>query len=80
MTVDFQLTFTARCDLNDAFDDYNTMMEWNPDYDPNKAIYDAINENLICPQDVDVPEDVFEQFAKALKTRIGGVQLEMELN
>lgn len=80
MQVDFQTTYTARCDIDDALDDYNSTMDWNPDYDPVEAIQEAINENLICPNDVEIPEEVFEQFVNALKMRIGGIQMKMGLD
>lgn len=81
MKVDFQVTFTAMCDLNDAFDDYNTIMEWNPQMDPDKVIYDAIEGNLIVSNDASeyMPQSVIEEFASALRTRIGGIQMRMEL-
>ena len=82
MKVNFEVTFTAKCDMDDAFDDYNSIMEWNPQIDPNEAIYDAINENLIVSDDAFelTPQSVIETFANALRTRIGGVQMRMELN
>ena len=82
MTIDFQVTFTAKCDIEDAFNDFETIMEWSPDHDPDKAIYDAIEENLIVSRDAveHLPQSVIEDFANALRKRIGGVQLEIELN
>lgn len=81
MKVDFQVTFTAMCDLNDAFDDYNTIMEEDIYHDPDMTIYDVIEENLIVPKDASeyMPQSVIEEFASALRTRIGGVQMRMEL-
>lgn len=83
MTIDFQVTFTANCDIEDAFNDFKTIMEWScSDPDPDKAIYTAIEENLIVPRDAVeyLPQSVIEDFANALRKRIGGIQLEMELN
>lgn len=78
MKVDFTITYTASCDMEDAFNDFEELIAWKDPADPERAIYEAINENLICPQDVDVPDEVIEKFAAALKQRIGGVQMEME--
>ena len=79
MKVDFQVTYTASCDIETAFNDYDELISWKKYHaDPEQAIYKAINENLCCPQDVDVPNEVIEKFATALKLRIGGVQMEME--
>jgi hypothetical protein len=78
MKVDFQVTYTATCDIEDAFNDFETILSYAAPADPERAIYEAINENLICPQDVDVPDEVIEKFATMLKLRIGGVQMEME--
>ena len=83
MKVDFTVTYTASCDMEDAFNDYEELVSWKNAANPahanhERAIYEAINENLICPKDVDVPDEVIEKFATALKVRIGGVQMEME--
>lgn len=82
MKVDFQVTFTAKCDLDDAFDDYTTIMEWDTYRDPDEVIYDVIERNLIVPKDASehMPQSVIEEFAKALRIRIGGVQMWMELD
>ena len=79
MKVDFPVTYTASCDIEDAFDYYEQLISWKTYYaDPEQAIYRAINEYLCCPQNVDVPDEVIEKFVNALKLRIGGVQMEME--
>ena len=80
MKVDFQVTYTATCDLDDALEDFESLMDWDPHRDLNKAVYDAIEENMFYPKEIDgdVPQDVIEQFATALRKRIGGVQMEME--
>ena len=82
MNVNFQATFTAECDIEEAFNDFETLMEWHKDLDPHKAVYDAIEENLICfPKESAeyLPQEVIEKFADALRKRIGGVQMEMDL-
>lgn len=82
MKVDFQVTFTAKCDIEDAFNDYQTITEYKDPADPDRAIYEAIEENLYCPREAieHLPQSVIEDFAKTLRTRIGGIQMEMELD
>lgn len=80
MKVDFQVTYTATCDIEEAVEEFQSDLEWDPSKDINKAIYDAIERVMIYPREIDgdVPQFVIEQFANALRTRIGGVQTEME--
>lgn len=80
MKVDFQVTYTATCDIEEAVEQFNEDMEWDPNKDINKAIYDAVEGAMWYPKEIDgdVPQFVIEQFADALRTRIGGVQTEME--
>ena len=82
MKVDFQVTFTAKCDIEDAFNDYQTITQYADPADPDRAIYEAIEENLYCPIEAveHLPQSVIEDFAKVLRTRIGGIQMEMELD
>ena len=82
MKVDFTVTFTAVCDIEDAFNDYQTITQYPDPADPDRAIYEAIEKNLFCPREAIeyLPQFVVEDFAKALRTRIGGIQLEMELD
>ena len=49
MIVDFQITYTAKCNIDDAFVDYNAYMEWHPDCDPNEAIMigDRLDNDII---------------------------------
>ena len=80
MKVDFQMTYTAECDIERAVEQFNCDMEWDPNQDIDKVIYDAIEETMYYPQEIDgdVPQFVIEQFAAALRLRVGGVQTEME--
>ena len=82
MKVDFTVTFTAKCDIEDAFNDYQTITQYADPADPDRAIYEAIEENLVYPRDVGeyLPQSVIEDFAKALRIRIGGYQMRMELD
>ena len=80
MKVDFQVTYTASCDIETAFNDYEELISWKLySKEPERALYKAINENICYPNDgVDIPDEVIEKFATALKLRVGGVQMEME--
>lgn len=80
MKVDFQVTYTATCDIEEAVEQFNDDMEWDSSKDINKAIYDAVEEVMCYPKEIDgdVPQFVIEQFAAALRLRVGGVQTEME--
>lgn len=83
MKVEFTATFTAECDIEDAFNDYQTITQYADPADPDRAIYEAIEENLIChPHSVVeyIPQSVIEDFATALRHRIGGIQMRMELD
>ena len=80
MSIDFQVTFTANCDIEDAVVEYEALIDNGIGFD--QAIYDAIEENLTCSKDGfnHIPKSVIEGFAHALRKRLGGVQLEMELD
>lgn len=79
MKVKYTKEFEVECDIEQAEEDYREDLYWEPNMEPDKAIYDAIEANLIYARDEgDLPQDVIEQFATALRKRIGGVQMEME--
>ena len=83
MKVTWTNTFTVDFDLDQAQEDFNQILYWNPDADIDKAVYDAVEANWACDWDIEEFGDTspaIEQCAKALRKRIGGVQLEMELN
>ena len=80
MKVTWTNTFTVNFDLDQAQEDFNHIREWNPDIDPEKAIYDAVEANWIFGGEEYVDtQPAIEQCAKALRERIGGIQMEMEL-
>ena len=86
MKVDFPVTFTAKCDIEDAFNDFEAIIEYDYDKETDeqtidKVIYQAIEENMIVPKEATeyLPQSVVEEFANALRKRIGGVQLEMDI-
>ena len=80
MKVDFQVTYTATCDIEEAVEQYYSDLKWDKSKDVDNTIYDAVEETMRYPREIDgnVPQFVIEQFANALRTRIGGVQTEME--
>ena len=80
MIVTWTNTFTTNFDLDQAEEDYRYLLKWIPNKDPETAIYDAVEANWICDGEeyLDTTPAI-EQCAKALRERIGGIQLEMEL-
>ena len=81
MKVTWTNTFTTDFDLDKAQEDFNYILYWNPKADIDQAIYDAIEENWGFDGEEYIDTNpAIEQCAQALRKRIGGVQLEMELN
>ena len=81
MKVTWTNTFSVDFDLDQAEEDFRHILEWNPNKDPETAIYDAVEANWYSGYDeiVDVSPAI-EQCAKALRERIGGVQMEMNFD
>ena len=82
MKIEWTNTFTADFDLDQAEEDFREIMYWNPNTDVDKAIYDAVEANWACDWNIEEYLDTssaIEQCAKALRERVGGVQLQMEL-
>ena len=80
MKVTWTNTFTADFDLDQAQEDFNEIMYWTPDTDVDKAIYDAVEANWICDGEEHLDtSSAIEQCAKALRERIGGVQMRMDI-
>lgn len=79
MKVTWTNTFTVDFDLDQAEEDFRHILEWSPNKDPETAIYDAIEANWACDGEeyIDTAPAI-EQCAKALRERIGGVQIKME--
>lgn len=74
-------TFTTDFDLDQAQEDFEQILYWNPHEDIEKAIYDAVENNWYFDGEEYIDtHPAIEQCAKALRERIGGVQLKMELN
>lgn len=79
MEINFTITYTAQFDEEQAEEDFRTILWGNPHADPDKALYDAVEENLSWPHYVDdCPNEVVETAATALRKRIGGIQMRIE--
>lgn len=79
MKFPFQITYYVTFDIDDAYNDYLTCLDWYPkEYD--RAIDFAVKENICCPNDVDIPDATMEEIYNTLRKRIGGIQLEMDLD
>ena len=82
MKVEWTNTFTADFDLDQAQQDFYDIMDYDPNKDPNTAIYDAVEHNWSCDWTIEEYCDTssaIEQCAKALRERVGGVQLHMDI-
>lgn len=80
MEINFTITYTAQFDEEQAEEDFRAILWGNPHADPDKALYDAVEENLSWPHCVDdCPNEVVETAATALRKRIGGIQMQMDL-
>lgn len=83
MKVTWTNTFTTEFDLDQAEEDFHFIMidhEYNPNY-IDTAIYGAVEANWAFDGEeyIDTAPAI-EQCAKALRERIGGVQIRMELD
>ena len=80
MKVEWTNTFTADFDLDQAQEDFNHILDWDPEVDIDKAIYDAVEANWYFGYDEIIDaSSAIEQCAKALRERVGGVQTQMNL-
>lgn len=81
MEINFTITYTAQFDEEQAEEDFHAILREKPHADPDKTLYDAVEANLAWPRYVDdCPDEVVETAATALRKRIGGIQLRMELD
>ena len=81
MKVTWTNTFTVDFDLDQAEEDFRELMYWNPEGEPDNAIYEAVEENWHCDGEEYIDtHPAIEQCAKALRERIGGIQMRMELD
>lgn len=81
MDINFTIPYTAHFDLDQAEEDFCQILFWKPHANPDCAIYDAVDDNLDWPNNQDeYPNEVVEIAAKALRARVGGVQLKLDLD
>lgn len=68
-------------DLDQAEEDFNFITEWDPDIDLEQVIYNIVRDNFAVDGEeyYDITPGI-EIAAQALRNRIGGVQLRMELD
>ena len=80
MKVEWTTKFELDFDIDQAQEDFHTIMFHNPENDPESAIYGAVEANLDYDKGIGefIPYGIIEHCATALKDRIGGVQLKME--
>lgn len=80
MEVTWTNTFTTYFDLDQAEEDFRYILSNVPHKDPETAIYDAVEANWYFDHNeiIDVSSAI-EQCARALRTRIGGIQIRMDL-
>ena len=76
MKIDFTVPYTAHIDIEEAFGEYETYYRCG--YEVDEAVYNAIEDSIHYPRDVELPQEVIETAATALRKRIGGIQMEME--
>lgn len=82
MKIEWTATHQTDFDLEQAVEDYNLLIEHPYNVNPDKAIYCAVEANWVCDWDIEEFGDTspaIEQCAKALRKRIGGVQMQMDL-
>ena len=79
MNITFTINYNAYFDIEQAKEDFYEILYWNPIVDINKAMHDAVEENITWPIEVDdLPNEVVETAVNALRTQIGGIQIRME--
>ena len=80
MEINFTITYIAQFDEEQAEEDFHAILWRNPNEDPDKAIYDAVEANISWTNEVDdCPNEVVETAASALRKRVGGIQMQMDL-
>ena len=82
MKIEWTVTCQTDFDLEKAVEDYNLLTKYQYDIDPDKAIYDAVEANWACDWYIEEFSDTspaIEQCAEALRKRLGGVQMQMDL-
>lgn len=79
MKITWTETREATFNVPEAIETYHTILEWDPDEDPEQAIWDATKENLYYDEDIVTDENTpFIKALEILHQQIGGVQMRME--
>ena len=80
MKIEWTETYTALFDIDRAEKDYYEYMDErnNPTDEDNvwDAICESLDRNIDTGADV-IPDEVWDKCVKALKERIGGIQMKM---
>lgn len=81
MTITWTETFTTQFDIDQAVEDAEFNFANNSYLGQDKIIYNAVEDNMEF-RDCDVIDyyEAIEIAAKALRTRLGGIQMRMELD
>ena len=80
MDINFTITYEAYFDLDQAEKDFHRVCNWKPEPDIDEILYNVVEENIVWPITVDdLPNEVVETAATALRNRIGGIQMTMDL-
>ena len=80
MDINFTITYIAYFDIDQATEDFREILYWHPEEDMDRVLYNVVEDNITWPTAVDdLPNEVVETAATALRKRIGGVQMKMEL-
>lgn len=82
MIVTWINTFKQDYDLDWGEETFNELLARYPNKDPESLIYDAIERTFYFEDGCEYINyyDAIETVAKALRKRIGGVQMKMELD
>lgn len=81
MIITWTNTFRQDFDIDYAIEVFNGIIRRDPSKDLNSAIYDAVELSMYYEgaEYIDY-SDAIEAAAKTMRERIGGVQMEMELD
>lgn len=81
MNINFTITYIAHFDLDQAVEDFHEMHYWDPYGNVDKLLHKAIDQNITWSSNVDdLPDEVINTAMQAMRLRIGGIQMEMELD
>ena len=82
MMVEWTNTFKQDYDLDWGEETFNELLERYPNKDPDALIYDAVERTFYFEDGCEYIDydEAIEIAAKALRERVGGVQMRMELD